>query len=448
LLTASNASRLPFRLLLAYGLPALPAAALGLPLVLYLPTFYAIDLGLGFGVVGGVLVIARLWDVVTDPLVGWASDRFAVGAARRKPWLLASLPLVLVSVWFLFRPAGAVSATYLLIGAFAVYLGWTMMTIVHQAWGAELSGHYAERSRVMAAREMAGLGGVILAAALPTLLDNAGRKDPLLSEAGAALHAAAWITLILLPAAGLLLLALVPEPRRVASRMRAGWRDGWSLLTVNRPFRRLLLSYLFNGVANGLPATLFLLFVTNVLVLPEHVGLFLLAYFGIAIIGMPLWLRLARRYGKHRTWCAAMLYNCATFAMVPLLGEGDFIGYMAVCLTTGLAFGADLVLPPSMQADVVDVDTAGGGGQRTGLYFALWGMATKLAQALAVGIAFPLLELAGFSAFSANTPAALAGLTALYCGAPVVFKLIAVALVWNFPLTASTQATLRHQIES
>jgi Na+/melibiose symporter-like transporter len=385
--------------------------------------------------------------VATDPLVGWASDRYGTVWGRRRSWLAVSLPLVLVSVWFLFRPPAGVSFVYLLGLALVAYLGWTMMTVPHQAWGAELTSDYAGRNRVMAARETAGLFGVILAASLPTLLVALNLTAPDESEAASALRAVAWLTVILLPAAGLLLFLVVPEPTRAGARVPPGLHDGWQLLVANGPFRRLLLSYLFNGVANGLPATLFLLFVGHVLILPEHVGLFLLAYFGAGIVGMPLWLKLSRRYGKHRTWSGAMIYNCFAFALVPLLGPGDFTAYLAVCLATGLAFGADLVLPPSMQADVVDVDTASGGDQRTGLYFALWGMATKLAQALAVGIAFPLLDLVGFSPMTTNEPAALYGLTALYAALPVAFKFAAVALVWNFPLDAPAQASLRQQIE-
>ncbi len=440
--------RVPFLVLVAYGLPALPAAAFGLPLLLYLPTFYAVDLGLGFTLVGGVILVARLLDVVVDPLIGWASDRFGTRHGRRRPWLIASLPLVLLAAEFLFRPSGPVSAGSFLFWAFAGYLGWSLMTIPHQAWGAELSGDYAERNRVMAAREIFGLVGIVLAAAIPTLLGLLGLDDPGRSEAGESLHALAWLVTVLLPLTGLLLVATVPEPARVAAAATvAEWRAGLRLLAGNLPFRRLLVSYLFNGVANGLPATLIVLYVTHVLRLEAYLGLFLMAYFAAGIVGMPLWLKMARRHGKHRTWGMAMIFTCFAFALRPLLGPGDFYGYLAVCLTTGLAFGADLVLPASMQADVVDVDTASGGDQRTGLYFALWAMATKLALALAVGIAFPLLDLLDVQVDGSNLEATRIGLGMLYAALPIAFKMVAIVLMWNFPLDEATQGALRRRIE-
>ena len=103
-----------------------------------------------------------------------------------------------------------------------------------------------------------------------------------------------------------------------------------------------------------------------------------------------------------------------------------------------------------MQADVVDIDTAESGAHRAGLYFALWGVATKLALALAVGIAFPILDLFGFQAASGsmNDPAALTALAALYAIAPILFKLAAIALMWGYPIGAAEHAAVKRRIET
>jgi hypothetical protein len=120
-----------------------------------------------------------------------------------------------------------------------------------------------------------------------------------------------------------------------------------------------VIAYLANGVANALPATLFLLFAGDVLGAGEQAGAFLLLYFLSAIASVPLWLRAAKLWGKHRSWCFSMLAACGVFAFVPFLSSGDQAAFLAICLLTGLCFGADLALPASMQADVVDVDTLG-----------------------------------------------------------------------------------------
>ncbi|MBL8698771.1 MAG: MFS transporter [Alphaproteobacteria bacterium] len=437
---------LPRLTLLAYGAPALPAAMLGLPLLVHLPTFYAQELGLGLSVVGFVMLAARIWDVATDPLVGMLSDRTRTRFGRRRPWLVAALPLVLAGVWFLFRPPVEAGAAHLLAWILVVYLGWTMLQVPHQAWGAELSDDYAERARIAATREGFGLAGVVVAVLLPAALPILGLVEPSRGVA-AGLCALAVVTAIALPITGAAMLALVPEP---APRPRPPRSPGagWALLRANRPFRLLLAAWFLNGIANGLPSTLFLLFVAHHLRLEVQQGAFLLAYFLAGLAGVPLALVAARRWGKHRAWCLAMLVTCAAFAAAPLLPAGAALGFGAICLVTGLGLGADLALPPAIQADVVDEDTAAGGEGRAGLYFALWGMATKLALALAVGIAFPLLDLAGFAPGGPATEPARLALAALYAWVPVALKLGAIALMWRFPLDAARQAALAQVIRS
>jgi Na+/melibiose symporter-like transporter len=215
---------------------------------------------------------------------------------------------------------------------------------------------------------------------------------------------------------------------------------------TNRPFRRLIAAYLLNGVANGLPATLFLLFVAHVLERGDLAGPLLLLYFLAGILGIPFWLGLSRRIGKHRAWAWAMIWASLAFAGVPLLGPGDLWWFVVICGLSGLALGADLALPSSIQADVVDLDWLESGHRRTGLLFALWSMTTKLSLALAVGIAFPLLALLGFDAGTDNDAEALFGLAALYGLLPVAIKAAATWLVWNFPIGEREQSDLQGKL--
>ncbi len=437
----------PARVLAAYALPALPAATLGLPLLVFLPVFYAASTPLGLSTIGFVLLVARTWDVVVDPAVGWASDRTRTRWGRRRPWMVAALPVILAASYMLFHPPGDAGAAYLLGWTMLAYLGWSMLQIPHQAWGAELSDDYTERSRIAAWREGLTVAGVAIAAALPAAAQWLGRVPEGAPPEGAVLPLLFWANLVLLPLAGIFLLRVVPEPAPVAAAAGFDLRAGWRLLQENRPFRRLVAAFLLNGVANALPATLFLLYAGDVLGARGYEGGLLLVYLLAGIASVPLWLRAARLWGKHRTWCAAMLANCASFATVPLLGEGDAARFLAICLATGLCYGADLALPASMQADVVDVDTAGGGGQRAGLYFALWAVAGKFALAVAPALAFPLLDLAGYVRGGAGT-GGHGMLAALYALVPVAFKLGVVGLMWNFPLDADGQARLREHIET
>ena len=107
--------------------------------------------------------------------------------------------------------------------------------------------------------------------------------------------------------------------------------------------------------------------------------------------------------------------------------------------------GADLILPPAIQADVADYDRWRFNSDRLGLLFALWGMTTKLALAVAVGMALPAVQWLGFSP---ETPSELGRmvLIVIYAGIPAVIKLLAVSIIWRFPLNAKRQVALRRRL--
>ena len=424
--------------LLAYAAPAVPLAALSLPAYIFLPTFYVESLGLGLGAVGAALLAARLWDMVTDPLVGVLSDRIGWRWGRRRPLVVAGLPLVALAVWMLFRPPDGAGLVHLVGWSFVLHLGWTLMILPLSAMGAELSEDYDERSRIAGFREAGVLIGTVVALALPVVIGGTGVAP------GAALEIVAVFVAVGLPLAVLAFAAAVPDPPVAEDwRRRSG---GLAVLWRNGPLRRLAAAHLVNSTANALPATLFLLFVTHGLGLADRAGAFLLGYFVAGIAAVPLWVWLGRRVGKHRAWALAMLIACGAFVAVPLLGPGAGLAFAAIVLVTGLCLGADLVLPSAIQADVVDVDRLMSGHRRAGLLFALWGMITKLSLALAVGIAFPVLDLAGFSEEGDNSPEALLVLSLLYAGLPVILKLVAIVLMRDYPITAQRQHALQRDL--
>lgn len=435
---------MPLATLILYALPAIPLAALTLPLYIIVPTYYSETLGLPLAVVGAALVVVRVVDAVTDPFIGWLSDRWRPRFGRRRTFMAVSLPLAGVAVIMLFWPPADAGALYLGLWGVVLSIAFTGAYLPYSAWGAEMAVTYAERSRVAGFREAFTLLGTLLAIGLPFAIGLEGSGG---GPGGLAI-------LGLVVAAGLLLaggaaVLLLPEPREysVASvPVFAGMRH----MAANRPFTRLVFAFFVNGLANGIPATLFLYFVSQILQAPEMRGPLLFLYFLAGIAGVPVGVRLARRLGKHRAWCWAMAVNCALFALVPLLGAGDLWAFAAICLATGVCLGFDLVLPAAIQADVIDVDTERTGEQRSGLYFAVWSLATKLSLALGVGIVFPLLSAFGFdpSPTVQNGPAALTALVATYVWLPIALKIVAIAMMWNFPLDEAAQVMLRARIET
>ena len=433
------------RTILLYALPNFAFAMPAIPVYVLLPAFYAESLGLGLTATGVALFAARAVDVLSDPLVGFASDRFGTGWGRRKPWILAGAVLAGIGVVRLFQPPPDVSVSYLLVWVIVLYVGWTMLAVPYTAWGAELSDDYHVRSRITGAREGAMLVGILAAASVPPLAASWGAAE------AEGLELVAWLTIAI--GSPLLVMLLWRVPERPAERAGAA-RVSLSLkaigaLLANRPFARLLAAWFINGLANGLPMILFPLYLKHALGADETTrGVFILVYFLAGLLAIPMWLALSRRFGKHRVWCWAMVVACAAFVWVPLIKEGGFAAFFVVCLVTGMALGADLSLPPSMQADVVDFDTLRTGQRRAGMFFALWSMSTKLALGAAALVAFPALDLLGFDPAAEGATKGLLALAVIYALVPVVFKLCAILTIWHHPITRRRHDVIRKRLQT
>lgn len=427
---------------IAYGIPTLPIAAFAVPIYIYIPPFYAQELGISLAAIGTVLTLARILDALSWPVIGILSDRLQTRWGRRKPWIAISAPFILIAAVMLCIPPPGSGSLYLFTWSTMIYLASSALILPHSAWGAELSGDYHERSHIVAWREGLTIVGTLIATMIPSLVTKYSGNDPQLPLVSIVVFAG-----IMLPLSIPFALRYVPETPVLRFR-ETDWRTGLKIVWRNQPFKLLLAAFLLNGIANSLPATLFLLFVTHTLHAAEYQGVLLFAYFSAGVISVPLWLMLAKRYTKHRVWGASMIWACLIFMWVPFLGRGDVSAFFVITILSGIGLGADMVLPASMQADVVDADTIESGAQRTGLYFAMWGVATKLSLAGAVGIAFPLLGYIGFDAQAMNNDeVSLLGLALLYSIVPVALKISSAILIWNFPIDAESQAQIRQAIE-
>ncbi len=436
------------RTLLAYAAPAFALAMPTIPVYIHLPALYADRAGVGLAATGAVLLAARLFDTVTDPLVGIGSDRLRLPGGRRKPWIAIGAPVAAFALFKVLAPPSESGWLYLLGWMVVLYAGWTAVAIPYNAWGAELRRGYSERTRITSARELAGLLGLLAAGAIPVLVSERGGIE------GDGLLAIAWATC----AVGLVgisaLMVLVPQAaaldrpsRALEAAPRTRFRQTLTGLVRNRPFLRLIAAWGLNGLANGLPAVLFLLYLEHVLGAgPQTRSLFILIYFLAAVVAIPIWFKLSRRHGKHQTWCAAMLMATLAFSIVPVLDQGDQTAFFLICIVTGAALGADLSLPPALQADVVDYGRLRDRSENTGLYFALWGTATKLSLALAAGIGLGGVELLGFDPARPSAEGRQA-LVMIYAVLPIVFKLSAIGLVWRFPITRHRQRLIRQRLD-
>lgn len=427
--------------LAAYGSLAFPLAAAFIALQVIVPTFYAENTTLSLTAIGGILLLARLFDSITDPLVGYWSDQSTVGFGRRKIFVVAAAPLIGLSVWFLFNPVSGAGGAYLLFWTIAIYVAGTLSIVPASAWAAELSPDYNQRSLITGIRVAFGLAGTLAALIVPAVLTS-NSSDNL----GSTLKVITILVLVTLSMSTIWAALRVPDTAKTTLPQNSV-SAAWALMKSANPFRQLLVSFLLNAVANAIPATLFLLFVTHVLGEPSLAGVFLFIYFICAAAAVPFWVAVSRRFGKHRTWSVAMVMACVFFLWTPFLSADSVFWFYVIVVATGFATGADLALPSAINADVIEWDALETGYTRPGLFFALWGTASKLSYALAVGIAFPLLDLAGFSATGDNSDSSLVWLAILY-GAPcIVFKLAAIWTMRGYPITETVHADIRKQLD-
>ncbi|ANG63718.1 hypothetical protein A8C75_15340 [Marinobacterium aestuarii] len=431
----------------ALGLPqALPTVAV----YVLLPTWYAEEVGLSLVQIGVILLLTRLFDVITDPLVGIFMDRHPrvrLTSLTLTGGLICAPALLLLVNPFVHQPAAS-----LLFSLVLLYAGWTLIQIPYLAWLPRLHPDSRERNRATAYREALALCGLVLSAALPVLL----------GLAGLGLQQSLNALVILAIAAGFVALqalrglaqprvptqALPKVPLKASHKARADSLCARqpSLFRDNRLALRLLLSWFINGLANGFPAILFPLFVTAYLDANNQArALYILLYFAAAILSLPLWQYLTLKVSRARLWCLAMLAAILAFGCAPLLSADTALWFIPICLITGTALGADLTLPHVMQAEVSDWDRYRFGAERNASLFACWNMATKLALGLSAGCAFVLLGAGGFDA-AASGAQPLWLLALLYALVPCTCKAIAIALLWNFPLSQRRHQAIQRRL--
>ncbi|MBT3929838.1 MAG: MFS transporter [Rhodospirillaceae bacterium] len=437
--------RLSLTTLIVFGSISMPISLLAIGMFMFVPRVYSSLGGITMGDAGIIILVTRLWDFVTDPLIGWLSDKTRSRFGRRIPWMVLAWAPLTLAVYKLFLPPPDAGALYLGVWSFVLFSSGTALFMPYTAMGAELSTAYHQRSRVFLYRHLFAVVGTLGAALLFIVANQSGtaffpERD--------ALELIALVGLLLLPIP-IIATALFVRERPVPA-MRAdpdaNWRSGIRLMLANKPYLRILACYFVNGIANAFPVTLLFFYVKQVIERPDWTAIYLAVYFSAAIIGTPIWMFVANRLGKHVAWRYALILAILAFSSVPFLGSGDAIPFLFVAMVAGLTLGADLAMPASMLADVVDQDVLETGKQRTGIFYAVWAMAAKAAAALVVGFSLKLLDVVGFVPDMYNGDDALLVLAILFGVCPIMFKILALSAVWRYPLTAERQAQLRAEI--
>ncbi len=440
-----NPANLSRRRKIAYAAPAFALAVVGIPVYVYIPKFYTDVIGVPVAAVGAILAGVRIFDALTDPLMGHLSDRTRTPFGRRRPYLLLGAPLVALAIAFLFIPPAGSDAPWFAFWITALFLAWTAVTVPYEALGPELTFDYRERNGLFALRDGMLLAGTLAAAASPAVI-QAGLGLP--ADAAGERAKFMWMAILyapLLVGTALVCALAVRELPAAAASPSPGLFRGLRLALGNQPFRILLAAYTVSAFGGNLPATLILFYVQYVLESPGAEG-FLVLYLATGILVLPAWTALAGRIGKKAAWILAIGVNTGAFTGVFFLGPGDAAIYGVLVFLSGLGLGATLALPSSIQADVIDYDELLTGERREGRYVGLWSIAKKLAAAGGVGAGLLLLGASGYVPNAPQPPSAILALRLLYALVPSLCNLAALAFAVRFPIDAGRHARIREAI--
>ena len=409
--------------LFKYGLFSFPAAISLLIMQIYIPSFIA-EMGIfSLTTIGIIFFAARLIDMVSDLLVGYASDKTPPEYGRRRIWILIGTPIFLLIFYQLLAIPTTAWSLFFITALW--YIAGTCMIVPYYTWGTEIETGYNAHTKYTGTRVIFGLIGTLCALILPTLLMPDAPLDEILN------FNLIFITFFFFMA--IVLLIFLPDAGRVDAES-TNLRDIILIFKKGSPFNQLIISQLFNGIANALPATLFVFFTTYVLKRPDLAGPLLVFYFLAATISVPIWVKLTNIWPKERCWKIAMVTAAVTFLAVLLVDEKTISLFVVITIITGMMAGADLSIPASMLADIIDDDANKTGYRRPGIYFAVWGTTSKLTFAFAIVIAFSLLGMEIFEPSEENILVDTNWVVILYALLPPIFKIVSVVLLSRYNL--------------
>ena len=300
----------------------------------------------------------RISDVITDPWIGYYSDRIRTRWCRRKPFVLIGTPIYGAALYLLFFPPFEFSDITMFGASFSngyiwlcvmltfTYFGSTIKDIPFSAWGAELSTNYHERTLVMSWREGFGVAGSLISAFIPGIIVFYGMTTPL--EAVFVLLVG---LIIFMPLTTANALVSVPEyPVAETNKKRVKLTDSLKIVAKNRPYVLLVIIFAFSSMGAAMTNSLSFFFVKHVLIAGEFYGLYLAPYFICQIAAVPLWFKLSRKIGKHKATMYAIGWYALWSCFIPLIAIAPAEWFTAFELPKKLAWLSPKAVNTGMSA--------------------------------------------------------------------------------------------------
>lgn len=460
---------------LAYGVGQVAEGLKNGAFETFLLFYYNQALGLPGTLSGAALMIALIFDAVTDPLAGSLSDSTRSRFGRRHPWMVAAaLPLGL-AMFALFSPPAGLGTwglfAWLTVGAIAVRGAMTLYHVPHNALGAELSEDYAERTRVVGYRVVAGVIGLGLAPALGFFVflregpDGAGIRDPAAYTAYAATLGVLMLATVWISAFGtwsrIPFLPRAPQQHENFS-VRRLFREVRSALVGSSfavLFAGVIVYFVLRGVQSSLGLHLNAHFwglssdQMGTLIFPTMIGF---------LVGTVVWAGLASRLEK-RTIILVGTAVFSVFVALPVLLRllGALPETLSPAAVTAILAGALLIAAfgaggsvtafNSAMADITDEHELRTGRRQEGIYFGALAFAGKSSSGIGHGLAGVSLDLIAFptnAELGSVAPEVIRNLGILYGPGLALLAVIALLCFSRYRLTRARFEALRRELEA
>ncbi len=421
----------------AYAAPSIPISAIGIPMVAYLPTYYATEFGLSLALIGTIFLIVRLADIALDPVAGSLMDRNRTKFGRFRPWLVAGTLPMAVSAYMLFNPGETADILFLTLWLSVAYVAYSFCYLAHLSWGMSLSNDYSERSRVFGFWQAGSLVGMIAVLGLPILVEGVFGQSHVAAIQSMGIFIAASIIICVIIA-----VAFVPEPKAATDRQSNSIKEYLGLM-VSPTITRLLIADLLIGTALGMNSALFFFYFGFVKGFAQ-LDIVILLFINLcgSLCGTPIWTYLTTKIGKHKAAAVAFTLYALSLVMIQLTPTHMMLT-VVILFVAGLTLSAGPLLLRSMLADAGDEELLRSGVDQTGILSALFTGTNKVGLAIAPGFSFMILGFFQFSATSpTNTGGALLALQALYVFVPALLGGFVALVIRNHPLTADRHAEI------
>jgi GPH family glycoside/pentoside/hexuronide:cation symporter len=387
--------------------------------------------GLRPALAGAVIWIARVFDAVTDPLMGRVSDQTHTRFGRRRPYfLLGALPF---GVFFALLWTTPVSSQAAMFAWYcAVYVGlslaMTVLSVPYMALIPEMATDYDGRTAFNTFRGAAAVLGTLVAAGLQPAALALGGDARSYALVGAAL--AVWMV-VPWPA----VFAVSFERPELRGDPPLGLRKGLRSILAHASYRRLCALYIAARIAVDLAGLGLIYFFSYWLRRAEDFGPALYALMGVVVLSFPFWLRISRRADKHRlfalgaTWWVVMLVGIA-------LVQPDWPRWsiFVIAGAAGVGYAVADLMPWAMLGEVIDEDQLLTGQRREGIYNGFFTFLRKLGGASAILLAGISLDLSGYVQDGPQPESALLAIRAITSLAPAAFLAVAIGLALGYPL--------------